>query len=123
MPIRKSGATLLLGAGAAAAAFAGWFHDDARRLLAEGRQAFRHDTFGDEAFWSDALHLHQAIAGAGHGGVGPGLSPRTALALGLKVDSEQLDSHTRHAISHGEWNLDDPANTLALLRQDAVVGV
>ena len=44
------------------------------------------DTFGDEAFWGDTLKLHQAIAGAKHGGVGPGVSPKTALAVGLKVD-------------------------------------
>src|SRR4030095_7223407 len=60
--------------------------EDALQSIARGRQIFRHDTFGDEAFWGDTLHLDDAIAGAANGGVGPGLSPRTALALGLKVD-------------------------------------
>src|SRR5687767_4011359 len=57
----------------------------AARMMAEGRQTFRHDTFGDESFWGGQLMLHQAIAGAENGGVGPGLRPVDALALGLKV--------------------------------------
>jgi hypothetical protein len=63
---------------------------NAQRMLEEGKQTFRFDTFGDEAFWSDALQLHRAIAGAPNGGVGPGVSPKTALAVGLKVDSAAL---------------------------------
>src|SRR5690349_4682486 len=63
---------------------------NAQRMLGEGKQTFRFDTFGDEAFWSDALQLHRAIEGAQFGGVGPGVSPATALAVGLKVDSEAL---------------------------------
>ena len=49
-------------------------------MIEEGRQTFRYDTFGDEGFWSDALKLHQAIAGAAQVGVGPGVSPKTALS-------------------------------------------
>jgi hypothetical protein len=48
-----------------------------------GRHVFRFDTFGDQAFWGDTLKLHQAIEGARLGGVGPGVSPATALAVGL----------------------------------------
>src|SRR5919112_469630 len=48
--------------------------DAGARLIAEGKQTFRFDTFGDQAFWGDTLHLHQAIAGAKNGGVGPGRS-------------------------------------------------
>ena len=55
--------------------------------MEEGREIFRNDTFGDEAFWGDLLQLHNAIAGAQLGGVGPGVSPKTALSVGLKVDS------------------------------------
>src|SRR5690242_15707672 len=47
-------------------------------LIDQGRQVFRYDTFGDEAFWGDTLKLHQAIEGAANGGVGPGVSPKTA---------------------------------------------
>jgi hypothetical protein len=96
---------------------------NARDLMEEGKEAFRFDTFGDEAFWGDALKLHRAIAGAKFGGVGPGVSPRTALAVGLKVDSEALPSDLAEAIGKGRVDLDDPANTLALLRLNAVLGL
>src|SRR5687767_6391984 len=59
---------------------------NAQQMIEEGRRTFRFDTFGDEDFWGGTLKLHQAVAGAAHGGIGPGLSPKTALALGLKVD-------------------------------------
>jgi hypothetical protein len=45
-----------------------------QRTLTEGRQIFRFDTFGDEAFWGDTIKLHQAIEGTRFGGVGPGVS-------------------------------------------------
>jgi hypothetical protein len=96
---------------------------NATSLLNEGRVAFRHDTFGSEAFWGGALKLHRAIAGTNHGGIGPGVTPRTALAVGLKVDSEALPDSVKQALARGEVNLDDPATTLELLRLDAVVGV
>ena len=53
-------------------------------LISEGKQTFRYDTFGDEAFWGDLLQLHQAIQGSAHGGVGDGVTPKTALSVGLK---------------------------------------
>ncbi|HEU4940918.1 MAG TPA: hypothetical protein VFT97_04820, partial [Candidatus Eisenbacteria bacterium] len=95
----------------------------AETMFRDGRQTFRYDTFGDEEFWGTLLRLHEAIAGASHGGVGPGLSPRVALQLGLKVDQDALSSTTLDAIRRGRVNLDDPAVTLELLRQNAVVGV
>src|SRR5512138_2258235 len=58
---------------------------NAVQKIENGEQVFRFDTFGDEAFWGDTLKLHQAIEGANLGGVGPGVSPKTALAVGLKV--------------------------------------
>jgi hypothetical protein len=54
------------------------------RLVEEGRAIFRFDTYGSEAFFGDALQLHKAIAGQTNGRAGPGVSPRTALAVGLK---------------------------------------
>src|SRR5262245_29450495 len=63
---------------------------NALQMIDEGRQTFRFDTFGDEAFWGGSLKLHQAIAGATFGGVGSGLSPQAALELGLKVDVDAL---------------------------------
>src|SRR4026207_392725 len=45
---------------------------NAAKMLADGKRIFRFDTFGDEAFWSGAPKLHQAIAGEADGGVGAG---------------------------------------------------
>src|SRR5215472_827701 len=96
---------------------------NAIQLIEEGRQTFRFDTFGDEDFWGGTLKLHQAIEGAKLGGVGPGVSPKTALAVGLKVDVDALPANLVAALNHGQVNLDDPASTLALLKLNAVVGV
>ena len=95
----------------------------ATRLFAQGKKVFRFDTFGDEAFWGGTLQLHQAIEGAKLGGVGPGVSPKTALAVGLKVDSEALPASLQKALAAGKVDLDNPATTLALLKLDAVVGL
>jgi mono/diheme cytochrome c family protein len=95
----------------------------AHHFLAQGKQIFRFDTFGDEAFWGDTLKLHQAIEGAKLGGVGPGVSPATALAVGLKVDVDALPSNLITALQQGHVNLNDPATTLALLKLNSVVGV
>ncbi|MCE9596227.1 MAG: hypothetical protein K8S98_18710 [Planctomycetes bacterium] len=92
-------------------------------LIDEGRQTFRFETFGDEAFWGDTLRLHEAIAGTALGGVGAGLSPAQALALGLKVDSEALGAALRNSIAQGNVDFTDPATTLELLKREAVVGV
>ena len=94
-------------------------HDDAigqnaERMLAEGKQTFRFDTFGDEAFWGDTLRLHEAVAK---------LSPNQALALGLKVDVDALPAELIEQIRRGEVDFDDPAVTILLLKLNAVVGV
>jgi hypothetical protein len=109
--------------GAARAALATVQATNASNLVDQGKQTFRMDTFGDQAFWGDTLHLNQAIAGAANGGVGPGVSPKTALAVGLKVDVDALPAAVRQAIAAGQVNLDDPAVTLTLLRLNAVIGV
>jgi hypothetical protein len=87
---------------------------DALRLVREGRETFRRDTFGSEVFWGDKLRLHEAVAT---------LSPKEALDAGLKVDSEDLPRSLRSKLRRGQVDLDDPATTLELLRLDAVVGV
>jgi len=100
--------------------------DPVRNAIAkveEGRQTFRFDTFGDQAFWGGTLKLHQAIEGAALGGVGMGVSPRTALAVGLKIDVDALPGGTREQLERGRINLDDPAVTVALLKLNAVIGV
>ena len=96
---------------------------NAQAMMEEGKETFRFDTFGDEAFWGDALQLHRAIAGEKHGGVGAGVSPKTALAVGLKVDVDALPAALQAELKGGKVNLDDPATTLALLKLNAVVGV
>lgn len=95
----------------------------AKQMIEQGRQIFRFDTFGDEEFWGDTLKLHQAIQGTKFGGVGPGISPKTALAVGLKVDVDALPKPLRKSLKKGMLDLDDPATTLALLKANAVVGV
>jgi len=97
--------------------------DFASAMIDEGRKTFRFDTFGDEAFWGGTLQLHTAIAGAANGGVGNGVSPKTALTVGLKVDVDALPAETVSALTKGQVNLDDPATTLVLLKANAVVGV
>src|SRR5262249_46905395 len=96
---------------------------NSRQMIDEGRQTFRFDTFGDEAFWGDTLQLHRAIEGAALGGVGAGVSPLTALAVGLKVDQEALPAPLIAAVKNGNVNLNDPATTLALLKLNAVLGI
>jgi len=96
---------------------------NAQKMLAEGRQIFRYDTFGSEAFWTGALQLNRAIAGEKNGGVGGGVSPKTALAVGLKVDADALPAALVDQIKAGKVDLDDPATTLALLKLNSVVGV
>ncbi len=96
---------------------------NAADLVAQGRHVFRFETFGDQAFWGDQLLLHQAIEGSKFGGVGDGVSPNTALAVGLKVDVDALPSSLVDEIKQGQVNLDDPATTLALLQLNSVVGL
>ena len=105
------------------AAFDTTINQNAQRMIDEGRKIFRYDTFGSEAFWGDELHRHQAIVGEKLGGVGPGVSPKTALSLGLKVDAAALPPDVVEQIKAGKVNMDDPASTVLLLKANAVVGV
>jgi mono/diheme cytochrome c family protein len=84
-------------------------------LLAQGRQVFRFDTFGDEAQWTDTLRMHEVIASA--------VDPVTALSVGLKVDAEALPASVVEGIRNGTVDLKSPATTIALLKLDAVVGL
>src|SRR5262249_54929612 len=80
----------------------------------DGKSIFRFDTFGDEQLWTDTLQMQQAIKN---------ISPRTALSVGLKVDSDALPPAVIDAIKAGQVNLDDPAVTIQLLKLNAVIGV
>jgi hypothetical protein len=105
------------------ASFDNAINKNAQLMIEEGRRIFRYDTFGSEAFWGDQLRLHHAIVGEKLGGVGPGVSPKMALSLGLKVDAAALPPDVVAQIKAGKVNMDDPASTVLLLRANAVVGV
>jgi mono/diheme cytochrome c family protein len=107
----STGALLLIGAGLAACGGDG---KPNAALVEEGRQTFRFDTFGDETKWTDTLRMHEVIAT---------VDPTTALAVGLKVDSEALPAPVVAGIQGGTVSLTDPATTVALLKLNAVVGV
>src|SRR6476659_10595294 len=78
--------------------------------LAQGQQTFRFDTYGDETFWTDTLRMHEVISS--------GVSPATALSVGLKVDAEAVPPGTLESA-----DLNSPATTVALLKLNAVVGL
>ncbi len=84
-------------------------------LVAQGKDIFRYDTFGDETQWTDNLRMHEVIEAA--------VDPVTALSVGLKVDSEALPAEVVEAIAAGAVDLTDPQTTLTLLKLNAVVGV
>lgn len=83
--------------------------DDAT-LISKGREVFRHETFGDEAYWTGTLRLNQVITDV--------LAPRMALTLGLKVDADALPDGLIQTA-----DLESTATTVALLKLDAVVGL
>jgi mono/diheme cytochrome c family protein len=83
---------------------------DRAALIEEGRQVFRHDTFGDEALWTDTLQMHRVIETA--------VDPVTALSVGLKVDADAVPASVLQSA-----DLRSPATTVALLKLDAVVGL
>ncbi len=95
---------------------------NANEMLEKGKAVFRFETFGDEVFWTDALQLHKAIADKDHGGNGAGLTPKDALAAGLKVDLTILPAFLKNKIKEGKF-LNDPQVTLELLKLNAVLGV
>lgn len=93
----------------------------------DGRSVFRFETFGNEGFWTDAMQLPQGIAGAG-------VTPLNALALGLNVNVEALSPGTATALLEAldqvgagtapqDTVLGNPAVTLALINEGAVIGV
>src|SRR5690242_3095618 len=94
-----------------------------KSLAAYGKEVFRFDTYGDEDFWSGLLHIDKAIEGANNGGFGSGISPNTALAVGLKVDVDALPADIRAGIKSGTIDLNNPATTLTLLKLNSVVGI
>ena len=114
MVLRRGWAVVLLGCAAAMPAACG---DDSKKdnvndpaMIAQGKETFRNDTFGDEAFWTDTLQMHTVIATA--------VDPMTALSVGLKVDADALPPGIL-----GTVDLTSPATTVALLKMNAVLGI
>jgi cytochrome c5 len=85
------------------------------QTLAEGRQIFRFETFGDEKFWTDTARMHEVVQTS--------VSPATALKVGLKVDADAIPAAVAQAIKAGQVDLNSPATTIALLKLNAVVGL
>ena len=84
-------------------------------LVRTGKDIFRFDTFGDEKYWTDTLRMHEVIQ--------TGVSPATALSVGIKVDVDSLPDAVRAAIAAGQVDLNSPATTVTLLKLNAVVGL
>ena len=84
-------------------------------LVARGRNIFRFDTYGDESFWTDTLHMNLVIMSA--------VDPKTALAVGLKVDTDSLPPEVVAGIQRGAISLTSPATTVVLLKLNAVIGL
>jgi len=97
--------------------------DNAKEMLKEGKRIFRYDSFGSEEFWGGSLRLHEAILGEKLGGVGPGVTARQALQLGLKADIAALPKILVEVLKTRAVDLDKVETTLELLRANAVVGV
>jgi hypothetical protein len=105
---------LALGVGFAIACGDGGPTAPSPQTLADGKQIFRFDTFGDETFWTDTLRMHEVVQG---------IPPTTALAVGLKVDADTLPPEVVQALQAGHVDLNDPATTVTLLKLGAIVGV
>src|SRR5688500_2727149 len=78
-------------------------------LELRGQEIFRYDTFGNEVFWTDTARLHEIV---------DDIQPLEALALGFKVDQENLN--LLKFLLHNPFGA---SGTRELLRQNAVVGV
>ena len=84
--------------------------DFAAPTITEGQHTFRFDTFGDEQFWTDTLHLNDVVEKS--------VDPTTALGVGLKVDADVLPPGILQKV-----DLKSPATTVALLKMNAIVGI
>lgn len=92
-----------------------------------GQTVFRYETFGNQRFWTDAVRLPQGIAAAN-------LTPLQALQLGLSVNIDAVNPATKAAIQTAITQINggaaanttafgDPAVTLSLINQNAIIGV
>ena len=90
-----------------------------------GREVFRHETFGNEGFWTDAARSPQGMTAAR-------VTPLQAMKFGLSVNSDALDEATKQAIAadlrkdatgRTSQVLNDPNTTAKLLNANALIGL
>jgi len=90
-----------------------------------GKDVFRHETFGTEDFWTDAVRMPQGLRDAG-------MTIAKALRLGMHLDSEAMPADLRRNIRRESRTdlspahaptLNDPALWTRLVRMDAVIGL
>jgi len=117
---RRAGPLFALVTVAAVLSACGHSHSDSDpsqdpAVVKQGQDTFRFDTFGDETFWTDTLHMNEVVQAA--------VDPTTALSVGLKVDSEALPPAVVQGIQNGTVDLKSPDTTIALLKLNAVVGL
>src|SRR5437764_13100604 len=82
--------------------FFGSAEGNSHQMIEQGRHTFRFDPFGDEAFWGGQLKLHETI---NH------LTPRHALELGLKDDSQAIPTAVIESNNNGNVHLNIPTVT------------
>ncbi len=92
---------------------------------ANGQTVFRFETFGNEFFWTDAIRLPAGMVAAN-------VTPLQALRLGLHVDIDAVPAAVRTQLMSelaadpsGQTSsvLNNPANTVALINANAVIGL
>src|SRR5256885_13639816 len=115
-----SNVRVLLGAGVVAGIFGtlavnppSTRRDAPAQVLAEGKQIFRFDTFGDEKFWTDTARIKEVVQSS--------VSPSLALKVGLKVDAEAIPPAVAPAIQAGQEGLKSPPTPLTLVKLDRAV--
>lgn len=88
-----------------------------------GKEVFRHETFGNEGFWTDAARLPQGL-------ISSKLTPVQALKLGLSINSEALTPELQKAMTKELFKeglegklFNDPAVTTQLLNNNAFIGL
>jgi hypothetical protein len=89
-------------------------------MFNQGKQSFRFNTFGDEAFWGSKLHLHKAIEGAGVRGSRRGHQSTNRARRRPEGRCGHLPESVVQGLKDGTINLADPAVTLALLKLNSV---
>ena len=97
--------------------------EDTGKIIAEGKEIFRHETFGNESFWTETAQLPQGLAKSK-------LTPAQALKLGLSINAEALDTELQKAISKELFKeglsgkiLNSHETTMKILNANAFIGL